>query len=103
MPPATIGGMLQLPEIDRASATPPYRQVAGHLVAGIRSGAWQPGDRLPGIADLVQAAGIARLTAAKALRLVAEQGWAELSPGMGYYVPERLPGGTPGAHGPDRP
>lgn len=28
----------------------------------------------------------------------AEQGWAELEPGMGHYVPARLPGGTPGAH-----
>ncbi len=33
--------------------------------------------------------GIARVTAAKALRQVAADGYAELSPGMGYYVKSR--------------
>jgi GntR family transcriptional regulator len=83
--------VLQLPEPDRDSPVPVYRQVATAIIDGIRRGDWQPGDRLPAIPDLVQAAGIARLTAAKALRAVAGQGWAELSPGMGYYVPAELP------------
>lgn len=83
--------MLQLPEPDRDSRTPVYRQVGNWLIDAIKRGEYQPGDRLPGIPDLVHAAGIARLTAAKALRHVAEQGYAELERGMGYYVPERLP------------
>ena len=92
--PATLGRMLQL-DIDRDSSIPPYRQVAALLAAAVRRGDLAPGDRLPSIIDIVQAAGVARLTAAKALRLLAAQGWAELSPGMGYYVPDRLPGAHP--------
>jgi DNA-binding GntR family transcriptional regulator len=42
---------------------------------------------LPSItADLVQTYGIARTTAAKALRVLIEEGLAEVSPGMGTYV-----------------
>lgn len=99
---ATLGRMLDLP-VDRDSAVPPYRQVAAALIAAIRSGEYQPGDRLPAILDLVHASGIARLTASKALRLVADKGYAELSPGMGYYVTGRLPGGTRAAHDSDTP
>jgi GntR family transcriptional regulator len=45
-----------------------------------------PGRRLPSIADLVQTYGIARTTAAKALRVLIDDGLAEVSPGMGTYV-----------------
>lgn len=86
--------MLQLPEIDRDSRMPPYQQVAWVLIERVRRGEYQPGDRLPGLHDLVEAAGIARLTARKALRFVAERGYAELSPGMGYYVPADIPDAT---------
>jgi len=34
----------------------------------------------------MQTYGVAHLTANKALRLLAAEGLAELSPGMGYYV-----------------
>lgn len=97
--------MLQLPEPDRGARTPVYRQVAGYLIDAIRRGEYQPGDRLPGIPDVVHAAGVARLTAAKALREVAAQGYAELERGMGYYVTERLPNTVPdeALRGPDRP
>lgn len=101
--------MLQLPEVDRDSPVPPYRQVAASLIEGIRRGDWQPEERLPSVADLVQATGIARRTAAKALRVVADAGFAELSDGMGYYALAQPPdetamrpdGGEPPRTGPD--
>jgi DNA-binding GntR family transcriptional regulator len=88
--------MLQLPEIDRDSRTPPYRQVAAHITDAVRRGAYAPGDRLPSMVDLVQHYGIARYTAQKALHALADAGYAELEPGMGFYVPARLPGGHSG-------
>jgi DNA-binding GntR family transcriptional regulator len=88
--------MLQLPDLDRASRVPPYRQVAQHITDAIRRGSYKPGERLPSIIDLVQHYGIARFTAQKALHAVADAGYAELEAGMGWYVPARLPGHTGG-------
>ena len=91
-------------EVDRHSPVHPYRQVAAALIAAIERGEYQPDDRLPGIADIVAAAGVARLTARKALALVAEQGYAELATGLGYYVTR--PPNTLSDHalrGPDSP
>jgi GntR family transcriptional regulator len=76
-------------KIDTESPVPPYRQVAAFLRGRIDSGDLAPGRRLPSIADLVQEYGIARTTAAKALRLLIDEGLAEVSPGMGTYVRKR--------------
>jgi GntR family transcriptional regulator len=73
-------------QIDAESPVPPYRQVAAFLRARIERGELAPGRRLPSIADLVQTYGIARTTAAKALRVLIDDGLAEVSPGMGTYV-----------------
>jgi GntR family transcriptional regulator len=73
-------------QIDAESLVPPYRQVAAFLRARIERGEFAPGRRLPSIADLVQTYGIARTTAAKALRVLIDDGLAEVSPGMGTYV-----------------
>jgi GntR family transcriptional regulator len=50
------------------------------------AGEYAPGQRLPSITDLMQTFGVAHLTANKALRLLADDGLAELSPGRGYYA-----------------
>ena len=76
-------------EIDKDSPVPPYRQVAAFLRAQIERGELPPGRRLPSIAALVQTYGIARTTAAKALRVLVDEGVAEVSPGMGTYVTGR--------------
>jgi DNA-binding GntR family transcriptional regulator len=76
-------------KIDKDSPVPPYRQVAAILRGQIESGELPPGRRLPSIADLVQEYGIARTTAGKALRLLVDEGVAEISPGMGTYVTGR--------------
>ncbi len=73
-------------QIDAESPVPPYRQVAAFLRSRIERGELAPGRRLPSIADLVQTYGIARTTAAKALRVLIDDGLAEVSPGMGTYV-----------------
>lgn len=76
-------------KIDEDSPVPPYRQVAAFLRAEIESGARAPRSRLPSIKDLVDTYGIARTTAAKALRVLINEGLAEVSPGMGTYVKGR--------------
>jgi GntR family transcriptional regulator len=76
-------------EIDRASATPPYQQVAGQLRARIVSGEIAPGSRLPSAETIVQETGIARMTARKALKALRDAGYAYVSSGMGTYVRPR--------------
>jgi GntR family transcriptional regulator len=76
-------------KIDSESPVPPYRQVAAILRGKIERGELALGRRLPSIADLVQTYGIARTTAAKALRVLIDEGLAEVSPGMGTYVAKR--------------
>lgn len=70
--------------IDPESPVAPYRQVAAILRERIEAGTYT--SRLPSIQDLTQEFGIARTTAAKALRLLADEGLAEVSEGMGYFV-----------------
>lgn len=74
--------------VDHDSNVPPYRQVAAILRARIESGELAPRQRLPSIAGLVQEYGIARTTAAKALRVLVDEGRAEVVPGWGTYVTE---------------
>jgi GntR family transcriptional regulator len=70
--------------IDPESPVAPYRQVAAILRERIERG--EITSRLPSIAALTQEFGIARTTAAKALRLLADEGLAEVSEGMGYFI-----------------
>jgi GntR family transcriptional regulator len=72
--------------VDHHSNVPPYQQVASFLRERIESGELGPHARLPSIADLVQRYGIARTTAGKALRMLVNEGLAEITPGMGTYV-----------------
>ena len=75
--------------VDHDSNVPPYRQVAAILRERIGSGELGPHQRLPSIAGLVQEYGIARTTAAKALRVLVDEGLAEVVPGWGTYVTGR--------------
>jgi len=72
--------------VDHGSVVAPYRQIAAILRARIESGEYAPGQRLPGIHDLMGEYGVAHLTANKALRLLVAEGRAELSRGRGFYV-----------------
>lgn len=72
--------------IDHESAVPVYRQVAAILRDRIGSGEYAPGRRLPSVRGLVQEFGVAELTARKALRVLVDEGLAEMTPGMGTFV-----------------
>ena len=83
-------------EIDRDSSTPPSRQIAAFIAAQISDGTYRPGQRLPSIADMVQAYGVARDTAAKAQQILITEGLAYIEPGMGLYAAKGAPGHTGG-------
>lgn len=72
--------------IDHESAVPVYRQVAAILRGRVESGEYPPGRRLPSVRGLVQEFGVAELTARKALRVLVDEGTAEMTPGMGTFV-----------------
>lgn len=73
-------------EIDRASRTPPWQQIAAHLREEIAAGRYGLDAPLPSVSRLVQIYGVNRKTANKALMALAEEGLIEVEPGMGYYV-----------------
>lgn len=92
-------GLGPLDEIDRDFVDPPYRQIADRLRRQIEDGVYAPGRRLPSIDDLMQTYGVADRTARKALRLLVDEGVAEMSPGRGTFVRRRR--GTPRAQDAD--
>jgi GntR family transcriptional regulator len=63
-----------------------YVQVAASIRALIKQGDIGPGDPVPSITTLVQDHGVARQTAAKALKLLADDGLIRQYPGLGYFV-----------------
>lgn len=76
-------------EIDRASPVPPYQQIAGQLRARIVSGELAPGARLPGVEQICQEAGVAKMTSRKALKLLRDEGYGMVTVGLGTYVAPR--------------
>jgi len=74
-------------QIDRASRVPPWQQIAAVLCAEIKTGRYSADDpALPSVARLSQEWDVARRTANKALRALADEGLIEVEAGMGYYV-----------------
>jgi DNA-binding GntR family transcriptional regulator len=65
-----------------------YKQVLHFLREQIVSGTIKPGMPTPSITALCRQFGCARMTAAKALQLLADEGTLVRYPGMGYYVAE---------------
>jgi GntR family transcriptional regulator len=63
-----------------------YVRLANLLRQQISSGKLQPGQPTPSITTLTQEHGIARQTAAKALRVLESEGLIYRVPGLGYYV-----------------
>jgi DNA-binding GntR family transcriptional regulator len=60
----------------------------------IQSGELAPGARLPSVASLMSEYGVARNTAAKALRMLADEGLVEIVPGWGSFVTGGQQSGT---------
>jgi DNA-binding GntR family transcriptional regulator len=63
-----------------------YIRIAAAVRQRITSGELTPGQPVPSITTLVQEHGVARQTAAKALRLLETEGLVRRIPGLGYYV-----------------
>jgi len=79
------------------AATPPsarYRQVKDFIAGKIADGTWKPGDRVPSEHELVAEFGIARMTANRALRELAEQGRIVRVTGVGSFVATEKPQST---------
>jgi DNA-binding GntR family transcriptional regulator len=63
-----------------------YERLADELRAGIVSGRYQPGDRLPSTLDLMARTGVANLTVRGAYRVLVEEGLVEPVAKKGFYV-----------------
>ena len=67
----------------------PYLRIAADIRHRITAGELRPGQRVPSTRALVREWGVAMATAAKALAVLAEQGWVRAVPGSGTVVSER--------------
>ena len=63
----------------------PSRRVEGDLRRRFSAGEWEPGERLPAVAELAHHYGVARNTVIKALRRLAEDGLVEIVPNWGTF------------------
>lgn len=63
-----------------------YEQIAADIAADIRAGELSSGSRLPSADELAEVYGVARLTARRAVRHLADQGLVVVRPGRGTYV-----------------
>ncbi len=79
------------PAVRPASRVPARRQLSAQLAADLRAGRWRSGERLPGVRDLAERAGVHRETARAAYRELAEDGLVRVRPGSGVYAAGRSP------------
>lgn len=70
-------------EISRASLPD---QIVAVMRKDIFTGVYKPGDKLPSERELAETFGIARLTLRKALGVLAQEGWIEISQGRNIVV-----------------
>lgn len=67
-------------------STPRYRQLKELIIGQISSGELQPRDRVPSENELVDATGVSRMTANRALRELNDEGYVERVAGVGTFV-----------------
>ncbi len=75
--------------IDHLSGTPVYQQLAEILRGKIAAGELEPDRPLPSLVTLMQEYGVARGTAAKAVKVLVDDGLVRIVPGRGAYVVKR--------------
>jgi len=75
--------------VDHDAPRPVYLQVADILRAAIERGDLAPDRAIPSESRLMQDHGIARETARKAVRLLADEGLVYVVQGRGVYVTKR--------------
>ena len=78
-----------MPKIDHLSGTPVYQQLVDILRGQIASGDLEPDRPLPSHVTLMQTYGVARGTAAKAVRVLVDEGLVRIVPGRGAFVVAR--------------
>lgn len=70
----------------RTSTKPRYQQLKELIIAQISSGELRPQDRVPSEHELVDATGVSRMTANRALRELNQEGYVERVAGVGTFV-----------------
>jgi GntR family transcriptional regulator len=75
--------------VDRDGMTPLYLQIAAIVRDEITRGVYAPGRVAPSETQLVQRFDVNRLTARKAMRVLADEGLVVVVPGRGVYVAEQ--------------
>jgi len=65
---------------------PRYQQLKDMIIRRISSGDLRPADRVPSEYELVEATGVSRMTANRALRELTEEGYVERVAGIGTFV-----------------
>ena len=83
-----LPGYLDRVTVDHEGKTPVYQQIAGILRGEIERGVYAPGRPIPSETQLMGRFEVARLTARKAVRVLADEGLVEVVPGRGTYVAE---------------
>jgi GntR family transcriptional regulator len=81
---------LRLLKVNEKDPTPIYMQLASKLIAAIEEGQWKVGEALPPERALVDALGISRVTARRALQVLEEQGSIQRNRGAGTFVTPRF-------------
>ncbi|GIL24948.1 GntR family transcriptional regulator [Actinocatenispora comari] len=78
--------MVDFSGVDPDRVEPLYEQVADVLRSAIKAGEVQPGYRLPSESGIVQASGVSRLTARRAVQLLVSEGLVTVVQGRGTFV-----------------
>ena len=81
--------MLQLGEVDKASDTPAFKQIAEALRFAIHEGEIAPGEKVPSESQLMEHFGVARMTVRQALAELRGEGLTFSEHGRGVFVRER--------------
>lgn len=81
--------MLELGEVDKASDTPAFKQIAARLREAIAAGRVAPGEKVPSESQLREHFGVARMTVRQALAELRSEGLLVAEHGRGVFVRER--------------
>ncbi|MEZ0117524.1 GntR family transcriptional regulator [Heyndrickxia faecalis] len=73
------------------NSMPIYKQIYDDLVELIENGNYQPNEQIPSEKDLCGQYKVSRITAKKALDLLASEGYIERKPGKGSFVKSQQP------------